>query len=423
MKRFIWIGILLFIISFLQAGQRYVLGELFTLEDCPSCVPARSAWQDMITADDTQFFIPLMWQLTGPHQSPGANTRFYMYSEQGYTPHAEFSGILHVIGSGGVYYHYHQNYEQIAAMDSPIEMNLQPRFTGDYQLELTCEVTATDEIEPGDYRIMYVITYYDGSSYNSSVFVKTTANSIELPDVDETVEYTTELEFIHTFTLDQLKAVAFVQNWDDYSVLQATQTDFLNIIYPLSCQTLDFGEVETGETASMNFIITNNWNYELQGDIYSIPNFQVESNYSVPPFSQQEVTINFCATETGTYSGDIILTSNDPQFPTLFLSVSANVINTNNDQETVPNVKLLGNYPNPFNPETKIHYNIEIETKPVYLEIYNCKGRLIKKIHLDSSQNHVLWDGTNQTGEIVGSGIYFYKISQKKNIRKMVLLK
>jgi flagellar hook assembly protein FlgD len=83
----------------------------------------------------------------------------------------------------------------------------------------------------------------------------------------------------------------------------------------------------------------------------------------------------------------------------------------------------LGNYPNPFNPETKIHYNIEIETKPVYLEIYNCKGRLIKKIHLDSSQNHVLWDGTNQTGEIVGSGIYFYKISQKKNIRKMVLLK
>jgi hypothetical protein len=377
----------------------------------------------MITANDTEYFIPILWQLTGPHPSPGADPRFGMYTAEGYTPHAEFNGMLHVIGSGGAYYHYHQKYEQIAAMNSSIEMHLQPRFTDNYQLELTCEITATDEIEPGDYRIIYLVSYYDGSDYNSSVFAKTTATSIELPEVDETIEYTTELEFNHTFDLDELKAVAFVQNWDDYSVLQATQTDYLNIIYPLSCQNINFGDVEAGQQASMNFTITNNWDYEMQGDIYSIPNFQITENYSVLPYSQQELEITFTAEEPGQYGGDIILTSNDPQFPTLFLSVSANAVNTGAEQETVLSAKLQGNYPNPFNPETTIPYDIKSATFPVSLKIFDCHGSLVKKFKLDPNKKEITWNGTDHRGQRVGSGIYYYKISDSEEIRKMVLLK
>ena len=85
------------------------------------------------------------------------------------------------------------------------------------------------------------------------------------------------------------------------------------------------------------------------------------------------------------------------------------------------------NYPNPFNPETTISYNLPSESY-VTLEIYNLKGQLVKKLlsETQSSGKHsIVWNGCDQNGREVASGFYFYRITTKNNqlTRKILLMK
>jgi len=88
---------------------------------------------------------------------------------------------------------------------------------------------------------------------------------------------------------------------------------------------------------------------------------------------------------------------------------------------------LHQNYPNPFNPSTRIEYSIGLESF-VDLSVYDVSGNFVKTIVKTFQQNgkHSLqWDGTNEMGNKVPSGIYFIKIKTEKFIqsRKMILLK
>jgi len=97
--------------------------------------------------------------------------------------------------------------------------------------------------------------------------------------------------------------------------------------------------------------------------------------------------------------------------------------------ETRPEVYALSdNYPNPFNPETTIKYQLP-EAGDVRLEVYNMLGQVVTTL-VDKQQaagRYVhLWQGTNDNGNSVGSGIYFYRIQvggEFQSVRKMLLLK
>ena len=93
---------------------------------------------------------------------------------------------------------------------------------------------------------------------------------------------------------------------------------------------------------------------------------------------------------------------------------------------------LYQNYPNPFNPETWIPFELSKESD-VKIEIYDISGRLIRELNLGrleagryiSRDSAAYWDGRNQNGELVSSGIYYYVIQagQFRQMRKMVILK
>ena len=93
---------------------------------------------------------------------------------------------------------------------------------------------------------------------------------------------------------------------------------------------------------------------------------------------------------------------------------------------------LLPNYPNPFNPETWIPYQLE-EPVEVTVFIYSANGTLIRTLALGyqsagiyrSRARAAYWDGTNEMGESVASGIYFYALSagEFKATRKMLVVK
>lgn len=89
--------------------------------------------------------------------------------------------------------------------------------------------------------------------------------------------------------------------------------------------------------------------------------------------------------------------------------------------------ELNQNYPNPFNNNTTIRYSVP-KTSQVQLVIYNILGQKVKTL-VDGLQpkgyKTVTWDGTNQSGEKVASGIYFYTLQTDSfsHTKKMVLLK
>ena len=101
------------------------------------------------------------------------------------------------------------------------------------------------------------------------------------------------------------------------------------------------------------------------------------------------------------------------------IAVLQNLLTILRETETVPKTTaLLANYPNPFNPETWIPYQL---AKPadVTLKIYAADGKLVRQLilgHQDAGMYHsrvraAYWDGKNATGEPVASGLYFYTLT------------
>jgi hypothetical protein len=89
---------------------------------------------------------------------------------------------------------------------------------------------------------------------------------------------------------------------------------------------------------------------------------------------------------------------------------------------------LSQNYPNPFNPTTTIHYSIA-ERGQVSLKIYDVSGQLVRtlvdEVQSPGAVESVRWNGLNNDGQAVSSGVYFYKLVTKDyaQTKKMVLLK
>ena len=86
------------------------------------------------------------------------------------------------------------------------------------------------------------------------------------------------------------------------------------------------------------------------------------------------------------------------------------------------------NYPNPFNPETKIAFNLP-ESGRVILEIYNIKGQKVRTLmdcYMSPGRSEMIWNGRDKNKQSVSSGIYFYRLILNDKVaasRKCLLLK
>jgi M6 family metalloprotease-like protein len=107
------------------------------------------------------------------------------------------------------------------------------------------------------------------------------------------------------------------------------------------------------------------------------------------------------------------------------------VSDSEQERASIPrSVELHQNYPNPFNPETRIRFTIKGRQSSLHtsLKIYNIRGQLVRTL-LDGDRTagdyDVLWDGRDDRGMEVSSGIYFYRLSagSSSQVKKMVLLK
>jgi hypothetical protein len=98
----------------------------------------------------------------------------------------------------------------------------------------------------------------------------------------------------------------------------------------------------------------------------------------------------------------------------------------------LPNVFTLNqSYPNPFNPTTTIVFDIAGspgEKQRVQLYVYDIRGKLVRRLidsPLHPGSHRVVWDGRDNNGQMVSSGVYLYTLRGDKKVytRKMVLMK
>ncbi|MEJ2506093.1 MAG: T9SS type A sorting domain-containing protein [Ignavibacteriaceae bacterium] len=104
------------------------------------------------------------------------------------------------------------------------------------------------------------------------------------------------------------------------------------------------------------------------------------------------------------------------------MSVVISVTDVDNKLEPVSTYKLYNNYPNPFNPSTKIKYSIP-EKSLVNLQIYNAEGKEVASL-VNGEQSAGEYE-INFDAENLASGVYFYKIRAGNffQTKKMLLLK
>lgn len=151
--------------------------------------------------------------------------------------------------------------------------------------------------------------------------------------------------------------------------------------------------------------------------LYDMPNWLTHDS------TGQEVIIDFWGkilTWSATSKGEHILVASGETFADVRASVSQSV--------NQPRKATLGNnMPNPFNPETRINFSL-IQPERVTIEVFNTLGQKVRTLldeHRLAGNGSVTWDGKDDTGRSVTSGVYFYKLTTGSftDTKKMVLVK
>ena len=116
--------------------------------------------------------------------------------------------------------------------------------------------------------------------------------------------------------------------------------------------------------------------------------------------------------------GEVIDLASSSEFSQSVLSI---------DNELPYQFTLHNNYPNPFNPETNIQFDIP-EQLPVKLAIYDLSGKEVNVLVQDTfvpGKYQVIWGGKDQYGQSVSAGMYIYRIEAGsfRSTKKLILLK
>jgi hypothetical protein len=136
-------------------------------------------------------------------------------------------------------------------------------------------------------------------------------------------------------------------------------------------------------------------------------------------FKWNRVSVELAATENylvtaNKHSGFTILDIND------LTPISEHIISFNEAK--------LTNYPNPFNPSTTIDFSLQNDSK-IELSIFNIKGQIVKTLtnnEFTSGTHSIIWNGDDNFGKAVSSGIYYYKLNvngKTEAVKKCLLLK
>ena len=183
--------------------------------------------------------------------------------------------------------------------------------------------------------------------------------------------------------------------------------------------------VPTAVTGTLTGTVRNAGNVPIMGAVITAGLFTTTTTanggYSMLlPIGTYSVVCTATGYQTITHPG-VVITQGQTTVSSFTMPVG------NEDEVNVEVTSLNANYPNPFNPSTTISFDIKTKS-PVRVEIYNTKGQLIRTLVNEvkaSGRYRVIWNGKDENGTSVASGIYHYRMQagDYKVTRRMMLLK
>jgi len=207
-------------------------------------------------------------------------------------------------------------------------------------------------------------------------------------------------------------------DWYDFSPTYATTQNYI----------IDYGSEENIPTGNINSIFIESdmgndaWKMYVAPQVYTagqdqVVNFRFNSNGTDLHATRLEVWV-FNAYDPVEADGH-------------FLTYDLTETSSGEDIVEACGDLLLPNYPNPFNPSTTISFSLNTEsTENTEILIYNTKGQKVKSYLINSSTDSpitsVTWNGKDEAGQAVSSGVYLYQLKRGNRIvqqRKMTLLK
>ena len=186
-------------------------------------------------------------------------------------------------------------------------------------------------------------------------------------------------------------------------------------------------------TIATQMVTMSEYIHDELATLIQVPWLRAEPSTGIMP-ANGSITLNVISNSTGlesnTYTGNIDIFSGDMNRTLDNVNITVNMIRTDIEEEEdiLPmDYDLLSNYPNPFNATTSIRFALSKADK-VSLNVYDIRGCLTKSLYngdLAAGNHSIVWDGTNQSGSKVSSGIYFYRLQTSDDTRnnRMILLK
>ena len=148
---------------------------------------------------------------------------------------------------------------------------------------------------------------------------------------------------------------------------------------------------------------------------------------NIPPDANTFIDTNVVNDIEYSYTVVAIYSNPDGISPHSNIATATPAVSENDESLKYYTNKLYNNYPNPFNPSTTISYSL-YSSSNLKIDIYNIKGQKIKSLineYKNAGLYNIMWNGTDDTGERVGNGIYLYKMETESfsETKKMILMK
>ncbi|MDD2230296.1 MAG: FlgD immunoglobulin-like domain containing protein [Candidatus Cloacimonetes bacterium] len=250
------------------------------------------------------------------------------------------------------------------------------------------------------------------------------------------VVYDTPLSFIYGMLSQNMSQVTFQQiSSDGLLMIQPTETIIVN-------HTMNWAGLKLERFANGSFIYA--WSssddnliesrniYLRQISALGVPMGETPQVFCAARFQQEYLTMAIIGDKAMlAWSDDRAgILNSETGITGIWTNIYSSLPVALDDQFEVPSALpiLLGNYPNPFNPSTTIGFTLP-HAGNTSLEIFNLKGQLVKELYSNTDlalgEHSSVWDGKDNNGNPVSSGIYYYRLSfaGKSVNRKMVMLK
>ncbi|MCC7430514.1 carboxypeptidase regulatory-like domain-containing protein [bacterium] len=346
----------------------------------------------------------------------------------------------------GFYPEYYQNQNDLFSANTLIINNpTGAALTGiDFSLELFNPNYSNNSISG-------TISNLNGSPVENALVIVVSSSELDSPS-----SYTTTLtdnlgayqvsnlgpEDYYVFALGNGLVPTFyanVQNWQNATLVTVNNSSATNINISLPtvfdssfCEIGGIVNVDDGTTAnSVNQInpLPNALVYAVgqNGNVLGYAFTEPDGSYKIQGVITGNYTIYATKLGLGTENSNVSLGFANLSVNSVDFVLMAVTDAKDEQNETVSGYSLKNNYPNPFNPTTTIEFAVP-EFSSVKITVYNALGQLVKTLanqNFVQGTHNVVWNGTNENGKQVSSGIYFYRFetANYSQTKRMLFLK